>query len=336
MNKFYIVLISFFLCLNTFSTDNQSQSSKVFGLVIHGGAGTINRKNLDFTLEEEYREKLKEALNAGYKILENNGNAVDAVEAAINIMENSPLFNAGKGAVFTNTESNELDSSIMEGKNLNAGAVAGVKHVKNPISLAIKVMNNSEHVMLTGAGAEHFAVQQGIKLVPESYFFTEKRMKQLKKIKGKDISTFKSSVNDNHKFGTVGAVALDQSGNIAAGTSTGGMTNKKFGRVGDSPIIGAGTYADNSTCGVSSTGWGEFFIRTLAAYDISAQMKYKNISVKRAADSTIDKIQKLGGFGGVIALDRNGNYTFSFNTKGMYRGVYLSNSKAYVKIFENE
>ncbi|HRP61064.1 MAG TPA: isoaspartyl peptidase/L-asparaginase, partial [Vicingus sp.] len=256
--------------------------TKKFAIAIHGGAGTILKKNMTELQEKEYKQKLDEALNAGYVILEKGGSAIDATEAAIKIMEDSPLFNAGKGAVFTNAETNELDAAIMNGNTLEAGAVAGVTHIKNPISLAKLVMNKSEHVLMIGSGAENFAKQHKMILVDTSYFFDENRFNQLQKLKQTektkldhsdeqgDISNFKDS-----KFGTVGAVALDQHGNIAAATSTGGMTNKKYGRVGDSPIIGAGTYANNNTCAVSCTGHGEFFIRNVVAYDVSALMEYK-------------------------------------------------------------
>jgi len=338
MKKFILITLGFLFIshiLTTTASENKNKAP-VFGLVIHGGAGTIKRENLNVETEKKIRAKLKEAMKAGYKVLENNGNAVDAVEATINVLENSPLFNAGKGAVFTNTETNELDCSIMDGLTLNAGAAAGVKHVKNPISLAKAIMEKSEHVMLSGKGAEEFAKLQNLKIVPDSYFATEKRLKQLRKLKSKKISTYKSKINENHKFSTVGAVALDKHGNIAAGTSTGGMTNKKFGRIGDSPIIGAGTYANNLTCGISCTGWGEFFIRTAAAYNISARIKYEKIPLKTATQRVIDEIEKLGGSGGVIALNKKGEYAFTFNTKGMYRGAYLSNQPLFVKIFENE
>ncbi len=334
-NVFVVLIILFTFHTLVKATENNAKEP-VFGLVIHGGAGTIKRENLDFETEEKIRQKLKEALKAGYKVLENNGTAVDAVEAAINVLEDSPLFNAGRGAVFTNSETNELDCSIMDGKTLNAGAAAGVRHVKNPISLAKLIMKKSNHVMLSGMGAEEFARRNGLAMMPDNYFATEKRLKQLKKLKNKKISYLQDKANENHKFGTVGAVALDKEGNIAAGTSTGGMTNKKFGRIGDSPIIGAGTYADNLTCGVSCTGWGEFFIRTVAAYDISAQIFYKRTDLKTATKRTINKIEKLGGSGGVIALNTKGEYVFTFNTKGMYRGVYLSKSNPIVKIFANE
>jgi len=254
-----------------------------FAIVIHGGAGTILKKNLTDEKEKEYRDKLNEALNAGYIILENGGSSTDAVEAAINIMEDSPLFNAGKGAVFTNSGTNEMDASIMEGKDLNAGAVGGISTVKNPITAARLVMEKSQHVMLTGSGADEFAKINGLQIVDSSYFFNQKRYDQLQKIKKTEKVQLDHIEDDegylidpdelkDSKFGTVGAVALDKNGNITAATSTGGMTNKKYGRVGDSPIIGAGTYANNNTCGVSCTGHGEYFIRKIVAYDVSAKL----------------------------------------------------------------
>lgn len=314
-------------------------------LVLHGGAGTILKG--DMTPEEEaaYRQKLQEALTAGSNILKNNGSSLDAVEAAINILEDSPLFNAGKGAVFNAKGKNELDASIMDGNTLMAGAIAGVHHIKNPISLARLVMEKSPHVMMAGDGAEEFAQQQGIKLMPEEYFYYEKRFQQLQKIKQKEAeqdSLKSKNMNfyykpfGDSKFGTVGAVALDKAGNLAAGTSTGGMTNKKFGRIGDTPIIGAGTYANNRTCAVSSTGYGEYFIRGVVAYDISALMEYKGLSLKDAANEVINKkLAAMGGTGGVIALDRNGNFTMPFNTEGMYRAYIKEDGSTEILIYKD-
>ena len=247
----------------------------------------------------------------------------------IELLENSPLFNAGKGAVFTNDGRNELDASIMHGKTLNAGAVAGVTTVKNPIKLAREVMNNSEHVLLTGAGAESFAEFRGIEKVDPAYFYVQSRMDALKRIQEKERQ------EKDSKFGTVGCVVLDKQGDIVAGTSTGGMTNKKWGRVGDSPIIGAGTYANNATCGVSSTGWGEFFIRNIVAYDIAAMMDYAGLALAEAADKVIhEKLQELGGDGGIIALDRNGNVSMVFNTAGMFRGAVDGQGEKTVAIYD--
>lgn len=315
-----------------------------FKLVIHGGAGVILKKNLTSEEEQAYRDKLKEALLAGHKILKAGGTSLDAVETVIKILEDSPLFNAGKGAVFTSEGTIELDAAIMDGASLNAGAVAAIKHIKNPISLARLVMEKSPHVMMIGTGAEKFAQEQGISFVSQKYFFTERRWKQLKKEKAKEKksssktqTSFSESTSEVEKFGTVGAVALDKAGNLAAGTSTGGTSNKKFGRVGDSPIIGAGTYANNQTCAVSATGKGEYFIRSVVAYDISALMQYQSLSLKEAADKIVmDKLVKLGGDGGVIAVDKKGNIAMPFNTPGMYRGSVDENGKVTIGIFKDE
>jgi beta-aspartyl-peptidase (threonine type) len=291
--------------------------------------------------ERAYRDKLTEALLAGFGVLKKGGACLDAVVAAITLLEDSPLFNAGKGAVFTSAGTNELDSSIMEGRTLKAGAVAGVKRIKNPILLARLVMEQSPHVMMTGEGAEAFAVQKGVELVDPKYFYTEERWQQLQRIKEAEknpppkSSKLEPAPFDEHKFGTVGAVALDQSGNLGAGTSTGGMTNKRFGRIGDSPIIGAGTYADNETCAVSCTGDGEYFIRVAVAHDISAQMRYAGKTVERAAADSLEKVAKIGGTGGLIALDRRGNFAMPFNTSGMYRGWIGANGQPYVLIYRD-
>jgi len=311
------------------SKEKESKQQNEFAIVIHGGAGTILKKNMTPKKEIAYKIKLEEAIKVGYTILKNGGTSLDAVEKTIKILEDSPLFNAGKGAVFTHEETNEMDASIMTGSDLNAGAVAGVKDIKNPISAARKVMTNSDHVLLSGAGASQFAKEQGLKIVAASYFYTENRYKSLKRIKDKEKlkidhdnkTTFYDDPNiKDRKFGTVGCVALDKQGNITAGTSTGGMTNKRWNRIGDSPIIGAGTYANNTTCGVSSTGWGEYFIRGMVAYDISALIAYKKIALKEATHEVIqNKLVKLGGTGGVIAIDKLGNIVFEYNTKGMFR-----------------
>ena len=307
-------------------------------LVIHGGAGNIYKKNIPDSLEVLYRQKLNEALLAGYRVLREGGSSVSAVKTTINIMEDSPLFNAGKGAVFTNSGTNELDASIMDGKTLNSGAVAGVRYIKNPINAAIKVMDNSPHVMLAGRGAELFAKSQGLELVDSSYFYTKKRYDQLQQVKQREIdhgSIFE--LKEKYKFGTVGAVALDQEGNIAAGTSTGGMTNKKYGRIGDSPIIGAGTYANNATCGISATGHGEYFIRAVVAHDISAMMEYKELSLQEAADKVIhEKLMDLGGEGGIVGLDADGNIVMSFNSNGMFRGFIKKENEPQTFIFKEK
>jgi beta-aspartyl-peptidase (threonine type) len=312
---------------------------------IHGGAGTILKSEMSAEREKEYRAKLTEALMTGYGILMKGGAGLDAVEATIRIMEDSPLFNAGKGAVFTNAGTNELDASIMDGKTLKAGAVASLKHIKNPISLARLVMEKSKHVMMVGDGAESFAKEQGVELVPASYFYTEDRWKALQREKAeeeeknktpKDKKPEKAHANlPFHEYGTVGAVALDQGGNLAAGTSTGGISNKKWGRVGDSPIIGAGTYANNRTCGVSATGDGEYFIRSVVAHDLSALLEYKGLSLKEAADAVIEKVYKLGGKGGLITIDKDGHIAMSFSTAGMYRGHVGTDGQPIIEIYKD-
>lgn len=304
-------------------TGHLAIAQDVYGLVIHGGAGTITRKNMSAEKEKAYQEILEEALRRGYDILNEGGAALDAVEATIRMMEDSPLFNAGKGAVFTNAGTHELDASIMDGKTLQAGAVAGVKTIKNPISAARKVMEETWHVLLGGTGADHFAKEQGLEIVDQKYFYTEWRWNSLQKVKEKV------------KHGTVGCVALDKNGNLAAGTSTGGLTNKHWGRIGDSPIIGAGTYANNETCGVSGTGQGEYFIRGNIAFDISAKMEYQELSVKEAAVQVINKLTERGGTGGVIAMDSSGNITMPFNTEGMYRGYMMKSNEPVIKIYKD-
>lgn len=328
----FLQLVGFIVC-TTFSTS----FAQDVALVVHGGAGNIYKKNIPDSIELLYKQKMNEALNAGYEILQNGGTSLEAVKTTINIMEDSPLFNAGKGAVFTSEGTNELDASIMDGNSLNSGAVAGVMHIKNPINAAIEVMQNSPHVMMTGQGAEAFAKSRGIELVDSKYFYTEKRYNQLLKVKEKE-SELKGELidkNNNYKFGTVGAVALDKFGNIVAGTSTGGMTNKKYGRVGDAPIIGAGTYANNKTCGISATGHGEYFIRSVVAYDISAIIEYKELSIQEAADIVIhEKLVELGGEGGVIGLDAKGNIMMSFNSNGMFRGFIKKKEDPKVFIYK--
>lgn len=309
-------------------------------IVIHGGAGTITRSSLTPELEAEYRAALEEALSAGHLVLRNGGSSLDAVVAAVTVMEDSPLFNAGKGAVFTHEGTNELDASIMNGATLEAGAVAGVKRVKNPITLARAVMEKSPHVMMTGDGAETFAKEHEIELVDPSYFFTQRRWDALQRVKereaGVELTAQADSDYEDRKFGTVGAVALDIHGNLAAATSTGGMTNKRFGRVGDSPIIGAGTYADNRSCAVSATGHGEYFIRAAVAHDICARMRYAGLSLEEAANQVVmEDLVELGGDGGVIALDRQGNIAMPFNTEGMYRGSIDKNGTMVIKIYRD-
>jgi L-asparaginase / beta-aspartyl-peptidase len=321
--------ICFFLFISICNGQDKADSvvSSKYFVVIHGGAGNITKANLpDSTL---YKEKLTEALTKASDTLAKGGTSLDAVEAAIRILEDSPLFNAGKGAVFNDEGKNELDASIMDGKTLKAGAVAGVTTIKNPITAARTVMEKSKHVMLIGKGAEKFAKDQGLDIVDPSYFYDQKRWDQYLKQKGK------SDLNINYSdtiHGTVGVVALDMYGNLAAGTSTGGLSNKEYGRVGDSPIIGAGTYANNNTCAVSCTGTGEYFIKNVVAYDMSALMEYKGYTVQKAADYIInEKLKEQGGDGGLIALDKYGNFTMTFNTEGMFRGY--ANSGGEIKIF---
>jgi len=348
-----IVFFALFSCKNDRKSDSETEkviaevqkSESNFGIVIHGGAGTILKKNMSDSLEIAYSEKLEEAIRVGHEILANGGTAMDAVTKTINVMEDSPLFNAGKGAVFTHEETNELDASVMDGATLNAGAVAGVQRIKNPIDLAREVMDNSDHVMLSGKGAETFAEEKGFTLVDPAYFYTEKRFQSLQRIKAKEQAELehdtKVSFTDpfikDAKFGTVGCAALDKNGNLAAGTSTGGMTNKRWNRIGDAPIIGAGTYANNATCAVSSTGWGEYFIRAMVAYDISALMEYKGLSLQEAAEEVIQKkVPALGGDGGIISIDKDGNVAMEFNTAGMYRAHMNAAGELIIGIYKTE
>jgi beta-aspartyl-peptidase (threonine type) len=306
-----------------------------YAIVIHGGAGTILKKNMTKEKEAAYMQALNTALDIGEDILKKGGTSLEAVEKAIMYMEDSPLFNSGKGAVFTNAGTNELDASIMDGATQNAGAVGGVKTVRNPIQAAIAVMNNSKHVMLTGEGADKFAAEQKLTIVDNSYFHTDRRWESLQRVQQKEAEEQKRiTENSENKHGTVGCVALDKNGNIVAGTSTGGMTNKRWGRVGDSPIIGAGTYADNATCGVSCTGHGEFFIRYAVAHDVAARMAYLKEDLNTAADHVVNKkLVEKGGGGGLIALDAYGNVSMPFNSEGMYRGYARPNERV-VKIYK--
>ena len=356
MKKIIPFIIVLFLCLackneksssettQTETTTETNSEKPEFAIIIHGGAGTILKKNMTPEKEAAYKAKLEEAIRVGYEVLKNGGTSLDAVTKTINVMEDSPLFNAGKGAVFTNAETNELDASIMDGKTLNAGASAGTTTVRNPIDLARAVMDNSEHVMLSGKGAETFAKEQGLDIVEPSYFFTENRFQSLQRIKDREkteldhdakTAFYDPTIKDS-KFGTVGCAALDKNGNLAAGTSTGGMTNKRYGRIGDAPIIGSGTYANNETCAVSSTGWGEFFIRAQVAHDISALMDYKGLSLKEAAKQVLDKVKALGGDGGIVAVDKNGNMVADFNTAGMYRASMNDKGELTIGIYEKE
>jgi beta-aspartyl-peptidase (threonine type) len=324
-----------------------------FILLVHGGAGTILASEMTPAKEAAYKAGLKLALEKGYAVLKNNGTALDAVTEAVKILEDNPLFNAGKGSVFTNAGTNEMDAAIMEGKTRAAGSVAGVKTIRNPITSARAVMEKSPHVLLTGTGAEQFAAENNCVIVEPSYFYTRERWDALLKVKTEDsikgqikkrsaimkennkpVAILETPFYHNSRFGTVGAVALDKSGNLAAATSTGGMTNKKWGRIGDAPIIGAGTYADNTTCAVSCTGWGEYFIRVGVAKSISDQLKYTGNTIEKAAQNALDEVAELGGDGGLIALDKKGNYTLSFNTAGMYRGVINARGEIEIGIFK--
>jgi L-asparaginase / beta-aspartyl-peptidase len=315
-----------------------NMETKKFGLALHGGAGTIERSKMTPKNEGEYRAGLERALTAGYEILKRGGSSLDATEAAVRVLEDDPHFNAGKGSVFTSAGTNEMDAAIMDGKTLAAGAVASLKHIKNPISLARLVMEKSGHVMMDSEGAELFAKENGIELVDQKYFFTQERWDALQKIKAAEKSRTSGAgkkflITDQDRHGTVGAVALDQNGNLAAATSTGGTTNKRPGRVGDTPVIGAGTYANNATCAVSATGDGEYFIRATVGRDVSALMEYRGMSLEDAAQAALDKVAKLGGTGGLIAIDRQGNTTLPFNTAGMYRGYVDPNGKLVVEIY---
>jgi beta-aspartyl-peptidase (threonine type) len=317
-----------------------------FAIAIHGGAGAIKQSKMTAEKRLAYETKLNQAVSTGYQLLAQGKSSQQAIIAAIQVMEASPLFNAGKGAVYTFDAEHELDASIMNGKTLNAGAVSGVKTVKSPIALAEKIMEESVHVMLSGEGAEQFAKNKGLTLVDNSHFNTEHRYNALLKAKQKlrekdqelkDFQAAHKSLPTEYKVGTVGAVALDKEGNLAAGTSTGGMTAKRFGRIGDAPIIGAGTYANNDSCAVSATGHGEYFIRYHVAADICARLQYQNISLAKAADIVInDVLVKAGGSGGIIAIDAKGNIAMPFNSEGMYRASKSSNGKSYIGIFRNE
>jgi beta-aspartyl-peptidase (threonine type) len=311
---------------------NTSELLRNVVFAIHGGAGTIRREDLTADLERQYRQALTQAVRAGFDTVRRGGSSAAAVEAAIVMLENSPLFNAGKGAVFTTDAAHELDASIMDGQSLDTGAVTGVRHIKNPISLARDLMHNSRHVLMSGEGAELYAQHRGFDLVTQDYFFTEQRWRSLLAAKaGRPTFNFGET-------GTVGAVGLDQRGNLAAGTSTGGLTNKPVGRIGDSPIVGAGTYARNGSVAASATGTGELFIRQAVTHDISAQIEYLNRRVDRAAGAAIDKTEQIGGAdtGGVIALDPRRNLAFVFNTTGMYRGYATADGRIVVKIFADE
>jgi beta-aspartyl-peptidase (threonine type) len=321
-----IILLS---CMNTTNkTPGTSSGNKLrpeWAIVVHGGAGAMSKSKMTPELDKQYRQGLSDALAAGKKILSDGGTSLDAVEAVIRILEDNPMFNAGKGAVFTHDGKNELDAAIMDGSNLAAGSIAGVTDIKNPITAARYVMTKSQHVLLTGVGASQFAKEQGLEIVPPEYFYTESRYNDLQEILKRE------------KNGTVGCCALDKHGNLAAGTSTGGMANKKYNRVGDAPIIGAGTYANNNTCAVSATGHGEFFIRWTVAHDISALMEYKGLSLKDASELVVnDKLVKAGGSGGVICVDKYGNVSMPFNSEGMFRAFAIANGNEGVYIYKDE
>ena len=317
---------------------NPKMETKKIGLAIHGGAGTIERSTLTPKKEHEYRAGLERALGAGYEILKQGGSSLDATEAAVRVLEDDPHFNAGRGSVFTSAGTNEMDACIMDGKTLRAGAVGSVQHIKNPISLARLVMEKSPHVMLDCGGAEAFAKANGIELVDQKYFFTQERWDALQKIKAAEKNRASGEgtsflITDQDRHGTVGAVAVDKDGNLAAATSTGGTTNKLPGRIGDTPVIGAGTYANNQTCAVSCTGDGEYFIRAAAAHEVSALMQYRGMKLQEAAQTVLDTVKKLGGEGGLIAIDRNGDIALPFNTNGMYRGYVDRNAKFVIEIY---
>ena len=330
MKKFIISFILLLIC-----SCQSIESENNIAIVIHGGAGTILKENMTPELEAAYLGKLEEAVMSGYDILKSGGSSQLAVKETIKIMEDSPLFNAGIGAALTNEETASLDASFMEGENLNAGAIAGSKYIKNPIIAAISVMEDSQHVLLSSDGADEFAIKMGLDTVPNSYFITERRLKSVRKAKKDEIISFEDSLMNDSKYGTVGCVAIDKMGNIASGTSTGGTTNKKWGRIGDVPIIGAGTYANNDCCGISTTGWGEHFIRNVVAYDIAAQIIYDNKSIQEASIKSLDKVMETGGDGGVIGLDNQGNISMKFNTAGMYRASVDKNGNLTVKIYSD-
>jgi L-asparaginase / beta-aspartyl-peptidase len=315
---------------------------QTFSIAIHGGAGTILKEDMTAELEAAYKKGLDDAITAGYAVLEEGGTAVNAVKAAIVILEDNLLFNAGRGAVFTKKGVQEMDAAIMDGKDKEAGSVAAVRNVRNPIELAAEVMHNSNHVFLSGKGGNDFAIKQGIKLEPDEFFFSQFRYDQWKAMRDSDNYSLDHThqgleeLMKDKKFGTVGAVACDSNGNIAAGTSTGGMTNKKYGRIGDSPIIGAGTYADNKTCAISCTGHGEPFIKAVAAYDVAARMEYKNLPLKEAMHEVVhEKLIAMEGEGGMIGIDASGNVSMMFNSAGMYRAMQNSKGEKLIGIYKD-
>lgn len=315
---------------------------KPFSIAIHGGAGTIRREDLTPELEVAYLSGLEEAVNAGFGVLQKGGTAINAVKAAVVVLEDNILFNAGRGSVFTKQGLQEMDAAIMDGNSLKAGSVTGVRNIRNPVELAAEVMSNSNHVFLSGKGANDFAIKQGVKLEPDEYFYSRFRFEQWKAIRESDEYFLDHTHSDLDelmrikKYGTVGAVACDQQGNIAAATSTGGMTNKKYGRIGDTPVIGAGTYANNSTCAISCTGHGEPFIRSVAAYDVSCAMEYKGLSLAEAMDFVVnEKLPRLEGEGGMIGVDASSNISMIFNSAGMYRAFRHSNGEIFTGIYND-
>ncbi len=344
MKKILVLSIIASACL-TLSNSALSEQAP-FAIAIHGGAGTIEKAKFTPAQEKAYRAKLSEAVEAGYAVLEKGGESLDAITTAIQVLEQSPYFNAGRGAVYTYDGNHELDASIMDGRNREAGAVAGIKHIESPIELARLVMDNSVHVMLSGQGAEEFAKEQGIELIENNIFDTEHRYEALLKAKqkldkakatSKNYQAAHKALPTEYKMGTVGAVALDKNGNLAAGTSTGGMTAKRFGRIGDAPVIGAGTFAENESCAVSATGHGEYFIRYNVASDICARVKYQNKTIAQAGDEVINQVlAPIGGTGGVIIVDAKGNISLPFNTSGMYRASKSNTQATYVGIFNDE
>jgi beta-aspartyl-peptidase (threonine type) len=323
-----ITLFLIFVLFMNCTTTSEKTSKAV--LVIHGGAGWISRGSVTDSMEQAYSNTLKEALLKGRSVIQKGGSSVDAVQTAIEYLEDSPLFNAGKGSVFTFNETNEMDSAIMDGATGAAGAATGISTIKNPIQVARAVLDHSVHVFLSGQGAEEFALEQGLKQVDSSYFFTQKNYDELLRVKASMKAVTQA------KLGTVGAVALDQQGNLAAGTSTGGMTNKRYGRIGDVPVIGAGTYAENGVCGISATGHGEYFIRNVVAHDIAARMKYAGHSIEKASIEVIAALKEKGGSGGVIGLDSQGHVVMPFNTPGMFRGYITLDGSPVVAIYAED
>ena len=336
MMRTFIALAALFsaaaLSAQETSMPDAAESEPRWSLAIHGGAGTLTRDDITAEREAEYRAALQAALDAGAKVLADGGEALDAVQAVITRLEDDPKFNAGRGAVFTWDEGHELDASIMDGRDRSAGAIAGVKGVRHPILLARKVMEDSPHVLLAGQGAEKFAAERGIETMPDQWFDTDARREALERVKTGQVSALDVDI----KFGTVGAVALDRNGNLAAGTSTGGMTGKRWNRIGDSPVIGAGTYADNRACAVSATGWGEYFIRVGVAKAICDRGLLAGEDMQTASDAVMSEVKELGGDGGVIVVAPNGDTVFSFNTSGMYRGRATSGGMNEVAIYGDD